>query len=86
METVTLDEGQTRKVGEVIAECPLFRALKPELIPQLLKVAEAVRYDPEEIVLQQGDPSDSFLVVVEGEGAIRWRSTPRWSRWRPEGR
>ncbi len=74
METVTLDEGQTKKVKAVIAECPLFQALKPELIPQLLKVAEAVRYDPEEVVLRQGDPSDSFLVVVEGEGSIRVES------------
>jgi twitching motility protein PilT len=74
METVSIDKAQTEKVEAVIAECPLFHALKPELIPQLLKVAETVRYEPEEIVIRQGDPSDSFLVVVEGEGAIRVQS------------
>jgi twitching motility protein PilT len=74
METVSLEGAQTEKVEAAVAECPLFRALKPALIPQLLKVAETVRYQPEEIVLRQGDPSDSFLVVVEGEGAIRVES------------
>ena len=74
METLSLDESQKKKVQKVIGETPIFRALKPELIPQLLKVAEAVRYEPEEVVLRQGDPSDSFLVVVEGEGAIRVES------------
>jgi twitching motility protein PilT len=74
METLSLDESQKKKIQSVIAETPIFRALKPELIPQLLKVAEAVRYEQGETVLQQGDPSDSFLVVVEGEGAIRVES------------
>jgi twitching motility protein PilT len=74
METLSLDESQKKKIQSVVADTPIFRALKPELIPQLLKVAEAVRYEPEEVVLRQGDPSDSFLVVVEGEGAIRVES------------
>ena len=43
METLSLDESQKKKVQKVIGETPIFRALKPELIPQLLKVAEAVR-------------------------------------------
>jgi putative ABC transport system ATP-binding protein len=74
METLSLDEQQKKKVNAAIAGTPIFQALKPELIPQLLKVAEAVRYEADEIVLRQGDPSDSFLVVVEGEGAIRVES------------
>ena len=45
METLTLEEGQKQKVNSIIAKTPIFQALKPELIPQLLKVAEAVRYD-----------------------------------------
>jgi twitching motility protein PilT len=74
METVTLDAGQRLEVGSVVANCPLFRALSPELIPHLLKAAEPVVYEPGEVVLQQGDPSDSFLVVIEGEASIRVQS------------
>lgn len=76
METLILDERQRETMCAALAECPLFRAVKPELIPQLVKVAEVIRYDTEEIVLKQGDPSDSFLVIVEGagEGAIRVES------------
>jgi twitching motility protein PilT len=74
METLTLDDRQRQTIGAAAADCPLFRALKPELIPQLVKAAEVIRYEPEEVVLRQGDPSDSFLVVVEGEGAIRVES------------
>jgi twitching motility protein PilT len=73
METLTLSDAQQEKVAAAVASCALFRALKPEQIPQLLKAAEIVRFSPEETIVKQGDPSDSFFVVVDGQAAIRVR-------------
>ena len=77
METLTLDESQRDAIGSVLARCPLFRALKPEHIPQVLQCAEVVRFEPEEVVLRQGDASNSFLVLLEGEAAVRVQSGGR---------
>jgi twitching motility protein PilT len=70
METLTVDSGLQETIVAALGQCPLFRALKPELLPQLLKAAEAVRFEPGEAIIQQGDPSDSFLVLIEGEAAV----------------
>ena len=74
METLTLDAPQRETIQGALADCPLFRLVRPELIPQLVQMAQVIRYDTEEIVLKQGDPSDSFLVLVDGEAAIRVES------------
>jgi twitching motility protein PilT len=71
METLTLTEAQQEKVGAAVGRCALFRALKPDQVPQLLKVAEVVRFAADEPIVRQGEPSDSFFVVVEGRAAIR---------------
>ena len=42
MERLSLDEGQNQKIRSIIAETPIFRALKPELIPQLISSPLAV--------------------------------------------
>jgi twitching motility protein PilT len=71
METLALDDAQSERMTAILAGCPLFRALKPEHLPQILKAAQASRYDDREPVLRQGEPSDSFFVVMEGEAAIQ---------------
>jgi twitching motility protein PilT len=73
MENLTIDDAQRDRMVDVLRNCSLFRALKPEHLPQILKVALALRYDDDEVVIQQGDPSDSFFVVIEGEAAIQVR-------------
>ena len=71
METLTLDDADKARVNDALAQCALFRALKPEHMPQILKAAQVLRYGDGESVIRQGDPSDSFFVLVEGEAAIR---------------
>jgi twitching motility protein PilT len=71
METLSLDESQSERMAAVLGACPLFRALKPEHLPQILKVGQPTRYDHNETVVKQGEPADSFFVVLEGEAAIQ---------------
>jgi twitching motility protein PilT len=71
MESVTLNPSQEEKVVAALGQCALFRALKPDHFPQLLKAAEVLRFSADEAVISKGDPSDSFYVVVEGQASIR---------------
>jgi pilus retraction protein PilT len=71
METVTLNPSQEEKVIAALSQCALFRALKPDHFPQLLKAAEVVRFGPDEAIVKRGDASDSFYVLVDGQAAIK---------------
>ncbi len=70
METATIDARMQDQLVAALGQCALFRALAPGLLPQLLTVAEAVRFAPGETIVRQGEPSDAFYVMAEGEGAI----------------
>ncbi len=74
MQTVNLDDAQRDRFTAVLSRCPLFRALKPEHFPQVLKAGETVTFEPGESVVSQGDAADSFFVILEGEAAIQVRA------------
>jgi CRP-like cAMP-binding protein len=71
MKAATLDDVQRGKIESILGECALFRALKPEHYPAILSAAEVAHFQADEVVVQEGDPSDGFFVVVEGQAAIR---------------
>jgi twitching motility protein PilT len=70
METPTIDATTQEKLVQALGRCQLFRLLKPELLPQLLNAAEVVTFAPGETIVRQGESSDAFFVLVEGEAAI----------------
>jgi twitching motility protein PilT len=70
METLSVTTELEPKVFEALGKCALFRALKPEQLPQLLKVAELQGFDPGEAIVRQGEPSDSFYIVIDGKAAV----------------
>lgn len=71
MEKAALDGVERDRVIESLAACPLFRALKPEVLPKIMNIGEICRYAPDEVIIRQGDPSDAFFVIVEGEASVR---------------
>jgi twitching motility protein PilT len=70
MDTLSLTKALEPKVFASLGQCPLFRALKAEQLPQLVKVAELQRFDPGETIVKQGDPSDSFYIVIDGTAVV----------------
>ncbi len=70
MQTLPVSKDNEARVLKALADCSLFRALKPEQVAQLLKAAELVAYEPNETIVRQGEPSDSFLVVVDGMAVV----------------
>jgi twitching motility protein PilT len=70
MEVLPIHDELQGKLLSSLGHSPLFRALKPEHLPQVLKLAELHRYDPEEPIIRQGDPADSFFVMINGEASV----------------
>jgi CRP-like cAMP-binding protein len=70
METPTLDATLQEKLAHALGRTPLFRLLKPELVPQLLSAAEIVSFAPGETIVRQGENADAFFVMAEGEASI----------------
>ena len=70
METRAITKENEARVLKALGECQLFRALKPEQLGQLLKAAELVAYGPNETILKQGEPADSFLVITDGMAVV----------------
>src|ERR1041384_7415010 len=70
MDTVALTKELEPKVFQSLGQCALFRALKPDQLPQLVKVAELQRYEAGEPIVKQGEPSDSFYVVIDGHAGV----------------
>lgn len=71
MEKLTLDDSQREKITSVLADCPLFQSLKSNSFPKLLEVAELFRFDDQEAVVSEGEPSESFFVITKGEAAVQ---------------
>ncbi len=56
----------TLATTDLLANIPLFRRVSPEDRERIAAVARVRRYDRGEHVFDEGDPSDSFFVVVTG--------------------
>ena len=70
METLSMRDDLQQKVHAALKDCALFRALKPEQIPQLAKAAELVHFGAGETIVKQGAASDSFFVLIDGDAAV----------------
>jgi twitching motility protein PilT len=70
METPTIDAALREKLVHALGRCPLFRLLKPELLPQLLTAGEVVSFSAGETIVREGEAADAFFVLAEGEAAI----------------
>jgi twitching motility protein PilT len=70
MQTLQVTTENEAKVLKALGDCALFRALKPEQLAQLQKAAELVAYEPNETIVRQGEPSDSFLVIIDGMAVV----------------
>ncbi len=71
METMTEEQVQLDAIAPALKACPLFQALKEEHFPQILKIAEPVRFAAEEEIVAEGSAADAFYVILDGEASIR---------------
>jgi zinc transporter ZupT len=58
---------QFRTLAERLSEVPLFRALPPAFMGELLPQIQERTYHPGTTILRQGEPGDSLFVIEYGE-------------------
>lgn len=58
------------QVIEVLGRSPLFHGLEHESLQAAAEHAELLRFDHDEALACQGDPSDAFLLLVEGGATV----------------
>jgi CRP-like cAMP-binding protein len=67
----------THDVSQMLGSAWLTRDLKPEVIRSLAAIGRVVNVGASELVLEEGDPTDSMAIVIEGRIALRLRVPER---------
>ncbi len=70
METPKINHDDRGRLTKVLAQCPLFRALKEDHFPQIFKAGEVRTYAAGETIVEQGKAAESFFVLLGGEASI----------------
>src|SRR5258708_38383214 len=60
-------ETEQAQITEALRRVPLFGTLTDDQIRELTRVARRHRYERDEVVFYQGDPGDSFYVILSGQ-------------------
>ena len=60
---------------DLLRRLPFFRRLTPALRGRVAEVARLRSYGDHELIFREGDPSDAFIVIVEGRVKV-FKSTP----------
>lgn len=55
---------------ETLRNIPLFADLPTARLKLIAYTAEVVRFEPEEVIVQQGDPADAVYIIAEGEAEV----------------
>ena len=55
---------------EMLRNIPLFAGLPTARLKLIAYTAEVVHFEPEEVIVQQGDPADAVYIIAEGEAEV----------------
>ncbi|MBI4391036.1 MAG: cyclic nucleotide-binding domain-containing protein [candidate division NC10 bacterium] len=55
---------------ETLRNIPLFAELPTARLKLIAYTAEVIRFEPEEVIVQQGDPADAVYIIAEGEAEV----------------
>jgi CRP/FNR family transcriptional regulator, cyclic AMP receptor protein len=60
-------EQEEQQIAAALGRVPLFGSLNPRQLAELARVARRYRYDRDETIFYQGDPGDTFYVILSGQ-------------------
>lgn len=55
---------------EMLRNIPLFTGLPTARLKLIAYTADVVRFEPGEVIVQQGDPADAVYIIAEGEAEV----------------
>ena len=67
MRTVPIDEQMTGKIVQALTMTPLFTSLPAEYLQQVAARGELLQFDAGEVIVEEGQASDSFYIILSGE-------------------
>ena len=60
-------EGEQQLVAEAMRRVPIFSSLDADQLRDLARAARRHRYDRDEVIFYQGDPGDTFYILLSGQ-------------------
>ena len=70
MKTLPIQGPAAQKVVQALKRSDLFSRLDEALLTGVVHACRLVKFDPGEVILREGDPADSFLIVLSGTAAV----------------
>jgi CRP-like cAMP-binding protein len=61
---------ETMTTTDVLRAVPLFQGMTDRAIEVVSQIAEDIAYPVGTTIVREGDPGDSFIVIVEGSAAV----------------
>lgn len=59
------------QITRALSQSPLFRTMDPALIKQLVSHGMAVKFEPGQSLMREGDKPDAFYVILRGSGSVQ---------------
>lgn len=70
MDVITIDADMLHKVVGVLSQSEMMANLGEDLITQIVKPSQLLKFGPDEFLIKEGDPSEFFFMLIEGEVAV----------------
>ncbi len=86
MRNIEITKETRERLQATLAKSQWFKALTPAVLDQVVSAAAAIHFDPDEVIVKQGDPADCFYLLVSGLIAVqsqRGEETVELGRIRP---
>lgn len=77
MNIVPVQKEMTEAIVAELGQSHFFSDLTEKELRDIAVSSKMIQYDPDEIIMNQGDPSDSFSLVISGEVIIKARHETR---------
>jgi twitching motility protein PilT len=70
MEVIKIDDGNLQAVISTLSRSEMMRTFGTELLTQIAQRSQLLQIAPAEILFKEGDPSDYFFMLIQGEVAV----------------
>ena len=77
MKVMPVEKEMTNAIVTELGQSSFFRDLSEKELAEVASSAKMVQYDPDEVIMKQGDASDSFSLVASGEVIIKAKHDTR---------
>ncbi len=71
MKRLEIDDNAHEMIISALEKISFFEGLKPTELDWIADQARAYRYIPEDRLLEEGEPSDAFLLLIRGKVSVR---------------